>query len=106
MKMKVALEELIENIKNGRYYEGHEDLETYWHTIRKTDEPLKNLIKGFINGVTAYELVRRDKMDAAHRVWKAHVKWRGRLMHEGIENYELFVEADRMLEKLHDEQLS
>ncbi len=104
--MKKALEELIENIEKADYYAGHEDLETYWHTIRKRDEPLKNLIKGFINGVTAYELVRRDRMDAARRVWKAHVKWRGRLMHEGIEHYDLFVKADRMLEKLHDEQLS
>ena len=104
--MREALLELIENIEKADYYAGHEDLETYWHTIRKTDEPLKNLIKGFINGVTAYELVRRNRMDAAHRVWRAHVKWRGRLMKEGIENYELFVKADRMLEKLHDEQLS
>ncbi len=104
--MREALEQLIENIKKDDYYDGHEDLETYWHTIRKTDEPLKNLIKGFINGVTAYELVRRNKKDAAHRVWKAHVKWRGRLMVEGIENYDLFVEADKMLEALHHEQLS
>lgn len=104
--MKAALLQLIDNIENARYYDGHEDLETYWHTIRKTDEPLKNLIKGFINGVTAYELVRMGRMDAAHRVWKAHVKWRGRLMEEGIENYNLFVQADKMLEKLHDEQLS
>jgi len=104
--MKEALEQLIKNIEKSDYYNGHEDLETYWHTIRKTDEPLKNLIKGFINGVTAYELVRRKRMDAAHRVWKAHVKWRGRLMVEGIENYELFVEADALLVQLHHEQLS
>jgi predicted metal-dependent hydrolase len=104
--MRAALEQLIENIEKEDYYSGHEDLETYWHTIRKTDEPLKNLIKGFINGVTAYELVRRKRMDAAHRVWKAHVKWRERLLHEGIENYDLFVKADTMLEKLHGEQLS
>ena len=104
--MKEALEQLIKNIKKSDYYNGHEDLETYWHSIRKTDEPLKNLIKGFINGVTAYELVRRGRMDAAHRVWKAHVKWRGRLMVEGIENYELFVEADALLMQLHHEQLS
>ena len=104
--MKEALEQLITNIKKSDYYNGHEDLETYWHSIRKTDEPLKNLIKGFINGVTAYELVRRGRMDAAHRVWKAHVKWRGRLMVEGIENYELFVEADALLMQLHHEQLS
>jgi predicted metal-dependent hydrolase len=104
--MKAALEELIENIKKADYYAGHEDLETYWHTIRKTDEPLKNLIKGFINGVTAFELVRMGRMDAAHRVWRAHEKWRGRLLKEGIAHYDLFIKADRMLQKLHDEQLS
>jgi hypothetical protein len=104
--MQKALLQLIDNIENRKFYEAHEDLETYWHTIRKTDEPLRNLIKGFINGATAFELVRRGKVDAGHRVWNAHVKWRGRLMHEGIENYVLFVKADVMLEKLHDEQLS
>lgn len=104
--MREALEQLIVNIENKRYYEGHENLETYWHTIRKTDHPLKNLIKGFINGVTTYELVRRGKIDAAHRVWASHVKWRGKLMIEGIEHYELFVQADAMLIELHREQLS
>ncbi len=104
--MEEALKELIDNIKNARYYDGHEDLETYWHTIRKTDEPLKNLIKGFINGVTAFELVRRGKKEAAHRVWKAHVKWRERLMCEEIAHYELFVQADSLLRNLHHEQLS
>ena len=104
--MEKALIQLMVNLENRKFYEAHEDLEQYWHTIRKTDEPLRNLIKGFINGATAFELVRRGKPDAGHRVWKAHVKWRGRLMVEGIENYDLFVKADVMLEELHREQLS
>jgi len=104
--MREALLVLIGDIENARYYDGHENLETYWHTIRKTEHPLKNLVKGFINGITAYELVRRGKKDAAHRVWNTHVKWRERLMVEGIENYDLFIQADLMLEQLHHEQLS
>ena len=97
--MKKHLQLFIDDIKNDKFYEAHEDLEHYWHTIRKTDHPLKNLCKGFINGATAFELIRRGNEKGARTVWKTHQKYLP-IMKEGIENYELFKEADDLLQEL------
>jgi len=97
--MKKHLELFIDDIENDKFYEAHEDLEHYWHTIRKTDHPLKNLCKGFINGATAYELIKRGNDKGARTLWKTHQKYLP-IMEEGIENYELFYKANEILQEL------
>ncbi len=97
--MKKHLELFIDDIKNNKFVAAHEDLEDYWKTIRKTDHPLKNLCKGFINGATAFELIARGKDNGARTLWKTHQKYLP-LMEEGIENYELFYEANALLQEL------
>ncbi len=52
--LKASLEKFIYDIEHDLYRQAHQDLEDYWATIRKTDHPLKNLCKGFINGATAF----------------------------------------------------
>jgi hypothetical protein len=97
--MREHLKLFIDDIKNDKFHEAHEDLENYWRTIRKTDHPLKNLCKGFINGATAFELIRRGKDDGARTLWKTHQKYLP-LMQEGIENYDLFYKANEILQEL------
>ena len=96
MTLQRTLEIFIQDLEEERFYDAHEDMEAYWHTIRKTDHPLKNLCKGFINGATAFELIRLGRYDAARRVWKTHQKYLP-LLQEGIEAYELFQKANNLL---------
>jgi len=97
--MREHLELFINDIETDHFYEAHEHLEHYWHTIRKTDHPLKNLCKGFINGATAFELIKRGNNKGARTLWNAHEKYLP-LMGEGIENYELFYKANEILQEL------
>jgi len=97
--LKAHLLLFIDDIKNDRFVEAHEHLEEYWATIRKTDHPLKNLCKGFINGATAFELIRRGKEKGAQTLWKTYEKYLP-IMEEGIENYDLFFEANEILQEL------
>jgi predicted metal-dependent hydrolase len=103
--MKKHLELFIDDIENDRFVEAHEIMEEYWREIRKSDHPLKNLCKGFINGATAFELVKRDKMKGAFQLWATYEKYLP-IMVEGIENYELFYKADKLLKKLKNERLN
>ena len=50
-----------ELILSEKYFEAHEVLEDYWHTIRKTDNPYKNVYRGFINAAVALELKKRKR---------------------------------------------
>lgn len=97
--MRKHLELFINDIENSQFYEAHEHLEEYWATIRKTNHPLKNLCKGFINGATAFELIRRGNEKGARTLWSAHEKYLP-IMQEGIENYELFYKANEILQEL------
>ena len=62
-------------IINQEYFEAHEILEEYWHTIRKTDNPYKNVYRGFINAAVALELKRRGK-DNYKKVWLTYEKYK------------------------------
>jgi len=96
MNLQETLNIFIKDLEERRFYDAHEDMEAYWHTIRKTDHPLKNLCKGFINGATAFELIRLERYDAARRVWQTYEKHLV-LLQEGIEAYSLFVKANNIL---------
>jgi hypothetical protein len=99
MRLEDTLQIFIKDLEEERFYDAHEDMEAYWHTIRRSDNPLRNLCKGFINGATAFELIRMGRNDAARRVWATHEKYLP-LMQEGIESYLLFVRANALLLQL------
>ncbi len=64
-----------ELIIKGKYYEAHEILEEYWHSIRKTSHPFKNAYRGFINAAVALELKKRGR-DSYKKVWSNYEKYR------------------------------
>jgi len=57
-----------------KFFEAHEVLEEYWHTIRKTDCPYKNVYRGFINAAVAMELKKRGRN--YKKVWKTYEKYK------------------------------
>ncbi len=61
-------------IENEKFFEAHEVLEEYWHTIRKTDNPYKNAYRGFINAAVALELKKRGRN--YKKVWETYEKYR------------------------------
>ena len=67
-KFKILIEE-------EKFYEAHEVLEEYWHTIRKTNNPFKDVYRGFINAAVAMELKKRGR-DNYKKVWKTYEKYR------------------------------
>ena len=96
VSLKESLEIFIDDIKNDRFTDAHEHMEKYWKTIKKSDDPLKNLCKGFINGATAFELLKRGNQNGAKRVWKTFLKYLP-ILKEGIDEYQLFKEAQDCL---------
>ncbi len=63
-------------LHNGEFSEAHEVLEDDWKALRsagKKDE--SNILKGFINAATAFELKRRGR-ESASRVWQTYMKYR------------------------------
>lgn len=100
--LEEALEEYLTLLKQEQYYDAHEALEEAWHPLRKANHPLKNLVKGLINGAVAFEHIKRNRTDAKRKaatVYKSFDKHK-HLLIQGIEHYELFRGACEKVELL------
>ena len=63
--MKETLETFIQNLKDEAFSQAHETMEQQWKIYKKEGHALTKLLKGYINGATAFELLRRDKREGA-----------------------------------------
>ena len=89
-------------LNKQKYFDAHEVLEGVWHSLRKENHPLKNLVKGLINGAICFEHLKRDKTSAkrkALQVVKSFERHK-HLLKENIEYFELFKEACKRIEDL------
>ena len=102
--MRDTLDRFIQNLNDGEFAKAHVTMEEQWKAYKKLDHPLTKLLKGFINGATAFELVRRGKMDGAVMLWGTYEKYLP-LLQSDIEEYTLFKEADRILQEYRDEEI-
>jgi len=70
-----SFEEFKNLIDKELYFDAHEILEEYWHTIRKTDNPYKNIYRGFINAAVSLELKKRGRKNYK-KVWLTYEKYK------------------------------
>jgi len=103
--LKEVIKEFIDDLKSENFAGAHEVMEKKWKSYKKISHPKTKLLKGFINGATAYELVKRGNIDGAKRLWGVYEKYLP-LMDNECEEYEFFVKADEILQSLKDERLS
>ncbi len=70
------LDDFIQNLKRGNFYDAHEDLEAIWFARRfeKSDEV--KVLKGFINAAVSFELQKKGKIEPSKKVWQNYLKYR------------------------------
>jgi len=102
--MKEVLTKFIDDLESERFASAHEVMEKKWKEYKKISHPQTKLLKGFINGATAFELVKRGNLDGANRLFGVYEKYLP-LMSSDIEEFELFKRADRILQDLKKERL-
>ncbi len=100
--LKLALLSYIKLFDKKAYFEAHEILEEAWHPLRKSNHPLKNLVKGLINGAICFEHIKRDKKESrrkAKQVLKSYERHK-HLCRDGIEFFNEFQECCKRIEEL------
>jgi len=71
----LIFEKFKDLVNKGLYFDAHEILEEYWHTIRKTDNPYKNVYRGFINAAVSLELKKKGRKNYK-KVWFTYEKYK------------------------------
>ena len=97
-----ALKTYLKLMDEEKYFEAHEVLEEAWHPLRLKDHPLKNLVKGLINGAVSFEHLKRNRKDAdrkALRVMESYERYKG-LYSDEIAFAILFKEACEKIETI------
>jgi hypothetical protein len=102
LNLEDALETYIQLLNQKYYFDAHEILEEAWHPLRKSNHPLKNLVKGLINGAICFEHLKRNRLDSKRKaltVLKSYERHK-HLCVEGIEYFNLFKKACSKIENL------
>lgn len=102
MILQNALQEYIKLLKESSYFEAHEVLEKAWHPLRKAGHPLKDPVKGLINGAISFEHLKRNRKNAslkARKVIASYERYKAMVSND-IEFSELFRTACKMIEDL------
>lgn len=97
-----ALKEYMILLDKEEYFEAHEVLEEAWHPLRLSDHPLRNLVKGLINGAITFEHIKRNrkKMPAkAQKVIASYERYK-HMSRPEIEHAPLFADACQKIEAL------
>ncbi len=100
-----ALKAYLVLLDEGEYFEAHEVMEEAWHPLRLSDHPLKNLVKGLINGAVSFEHLKRNRKNAksnARKVMASYERHKN-IYNDSIEYDILFKEACLKIEKLQSE---
>jgi len=75
------LDKFEQSLKEKRFFDAHEDIESIWFPKRFEDNNEIRLLKGFINAAVSFELQKRGKNKQSKRVWKTYLKYR-QLLHK------------------------
>jgi len=97
-----ALKAYLKLLDEEEYFDAHEVLEEAWHPLRLKKHPLRNLVKGLINGAVAFEHIKRNRKNAkdkALRVIVSYEKYKD-LCTDTIEYAALFEQACQKIESL------
>lgn len=71
-----ACEAFVLSLKEGRYYDAHEDLEALWFPRRFEENDEVKLWKGFINAAVCFELISKGRPKPSEIAWKTYLKYR------------------------------
>lgn len=91
-------EAFVLSIKEGRYYDAHEDLEQLWFPRRFEDNDEVRLWKGFINAAVSFELIKRGRWKPSESVWQNYCKYSPLLAELVTPHKELYVKISRIIE--------
>jgi len=101
--LRQGLDNFIKMIHGDHFADAHETLEYSWKALRREYPDEAKILKGLINGATALELKRRDRNDAAQRVWKTFEKYKPLIAVSDSTFTENYTACTKILEKKHKE---
>ncbi|MEA3492319.1 MAG: DUF309 domain-containing protein [Campylobacterota bacterium] len=100
--LKDALRAYLSLLEREEYFEAHEALEEAWHPLRERQDPMRHVVKGFINGAISFEHIKRNRKNGkrnAQKVIASYERYK-HLRYETREYRELFDEAYQQIESL------
>ncbi len=97
------LDDFVTMIMDDRFADAHVVLEHPWKTVRSESKDEGNILKGLINGASAFELKRIGRDEAALRIWAAFEKYRPLIDTVVSSRTEQYLQCAKILDKRYPE---
>jgi hypothetical protein len=94
--MPNLIEEFKRLIINHKFFEAHELFEEIWFPIRKSDNDIKHVYRGFINSAVSFELYKRGRVPQSQKVWDNSQRML-KSIDQKFTHYHLFIELQEFL---------
>lgn len=102
----LPIDKFIEDVKNERFIEAHEELEISWKELKKINKDEANLQKGLINGTTAIALKLKGKEKGAYMVWETYLKYKPLISTVVSDLSEKYKTAEKLLDEKYQKYMS
>ena len=97
--------EYILCLKEERYYDAHEALESVWFPRRFEESGEVKLLKGLINAAVSFELHKRGRTPQSKKVWANYLKYRQELFKTDSKYLNDYYKLTRFVEEIHKNSL-
>ncbi len=101
----LPIDQYIEDVKNERFIEAHEVLESSWKELKKMNIEEANLQKGLINATTAIALKLKGKENGAYMVWETYLKYKSLIGSVESDLSEKYKIAEKILKEKYNKYL-
>ncbi|MEA1917473.1 MAG: DUF309 domain-containing protein [Campylobacterota bacterium] len=91
------LTEFVKLIEDRSYAVAHEALEHRWRELRSVNMVESNLVKGYINAATSFELHVRGKTAQSKKVWCTFLKYRSNINSIDSVKKEMYQKVDSII---------
>jgi len=98
---QIQIDEFRLCLREQRFYDAHEALETLWFPRRFEKSAEVMLLKGFINAAVSFELIKRGRVPQSKKVWQNYLKYRQSLFNVNSPYLNEYYKLSRYIELLH-----
>jgi hypothetical protein len=97
-----ALQSYLILLEQEDYFEAHEALEEAWHPLRQSKDPLRYVVKGYINAAISFEHLKRNRKNSRANAQKVILSYeRYKHLRDETKEYKgLFEKAYHKIESL------
>lgn len=102
MNLKDELDKIISSLQNKNFIKAHDDCEDLWRLYKNNPNTRQEsyILKAFVNGIGAIELIRINRIQHSKNVWLTYKKYEYLIDEIDSTNINQYKQIQNMINKI------